>query len=108
MLLAYYGLLRIARILCTLPRCAHTRHITAADITLHSGRVEVIVRATKPIQNGQHHLVVPLPCVPGNVLCPTQALALYLEPSGLWGVSSRAPLFVVTPAGKPLTAGDFR
>ena len=108
MLLTYYGLLRIASVLCTLPRCAHTRHITAADITLHSGGVEVIVRATKTIQYGQRHLVVPLPRVPGNVLCPTQALALYLERSGLWGVSSRAPLFVVTPAGKPLTANDFR
>ena len=108
MLLDYHGLLRIANVLCTLPQCAHTCYIIAADITLHSGGVEVIVRATKTIQYGQRHLLVPLPRVPGNVLCPTQALALYLERTGLWVVSSHTPMFVVTPAGKPLTAGDFR
>ena len=67
------------------------------------------VRVTKTIQFAERTLVIPLPRVPGNVLCPSQALTLYLQ----WATLPRPlgesplPLCVTSPSGKPLTALAF-
>ena len=108
-LLAFYGLLRIASVLCYSPSCSHARHTTHADLQLDSRGLNVVVRATKTIQFNQRHLVVPLPRTPDSALCPSQAMMLYLQRAGpaRHQPLSANPLFVISLGGDPLTSSDF-
>ena len=109
MLLAFYGLLRIGSMLCSSLQCEHSRHVTLADVQLHCKGIDITVRVTKTIQFAECMHVIPLPRVPGNVLCPSQALILYLQRATLPRPlgESPLPLFVTSPSGKPLTAQAF-
>ena len=110
MLLLFYGLLRVASVLCRDLACNHACHVTRPDLRLHSGGIDVTIRTTKTIQFRQRRLVVPLPRVPGALLCPTQALACYLATPGLpTHGHSPSPAFWVrgNPSPKPLTAPHF-
>ena len=109
MLLAFYGLLRIGSMLCGSLQCDHSRHVTLADVQLHCEDIDITVRVTKTIQFAERTLVIPSPRVPGNVLCPSQALTLYLQRATLPRPLGESPLslFVTSPSGKPLTAPAF-
>ena len=109
MLLAFYGLLRIGSMLCGSLQCDHSRHVTLADVQLHCEGIDITVQVTKTIQFAERTLVIPLLRVPGNVLCPFQALTLYLQRATLPRPlgESPLPLFVTSPSGKPLTALAF-
>ena len=103
MLLAFYGLLRIGSMLCGSLQCDNSRHVTLADVQLHCEGIHITVRVTKTIQFAERTLVIPLPRVPGHVLCPSKALTLYLQRATLPRPlgESPLPLFVTSPSGKP-------
>ena len=109
MLLAFYGLLQIGSMLCGSLQCDHSRHVTLADVQLHCRCPAAHCPSDKNNTICRAHACHPLPRVPGNVLCPSQALTLYLQratlPSPLG--ESPLPLFVTSPSGKPLTAPAF-
>lgn len=108
MLLTFYGLLRVASVLCGTTACTHSHHINRADLQLTPGGFQVEVRVTKTTQYGQRPLVVPIPRAPRSALCPTQALALYLSRAGpARRPAADSPLFIVTKSAQPLTAPLF-
>lgn len=106
MLLLMFGMLRVASVLCASPHCDHTRHLLLKDVTLHAAGVNVTVRHTKTIQYKERTLSLPLPRVPGNVLCPSQALALYLHSAP---AHPNGPVFYRSngSGARPLTTRDF-
>jgi hypothetical protein len=109
MRLSFYGLLRIASVLCGSADGTHNRHVTRGDLLSSRQGVSVTVRTTKTIQFNQRPLTVPLPRVANGVLCPSQALALYLQLAGPISAPLRRQhrCFVVTREGTPLTAAEF-
>ena len=109
MLLAFYGLLWIGTMLCGSLQCDHSRHVTLADVQLHCEGIDITVWVPKTIQFAERTLVIPIPRVPGNVLCLSQALTLYLQRATLPRPlgESPLPLFVTSLSGKPLTTPGF-
>ena len=106
MLLMFYGMMRVASALCGAQRCDHSNHLTLSDLRFHKAGVDVTVRTTKTIQFKERALVIPLPRVPGSILCPTQALFLYTQTAPTLSGHS-VPLFVTSQAGRPLTYTVF-
>ena len=108
MLMIYYGMLRVASVLCGGHTCNHTRHVTLGDIPWKPEGLDVTVRHTKTIQFQERTLVIPLPRVPGSILCPAQAMALYLQRANVTQ-HVPGPLFLCdpTPDGRALTSPIF-
>lgn len=107
MLLMLYGMLRVASVLCNSHQCDHSRHLRMEDIKWHAHGVNITIRHTKTIQFRERALEIPLPRVPNNIMCPTQALALYVKRSQ--GIPAQGPVFLIAdgPSPVPLTAREF-
>ena len=76
--------------------------------TLETWWLDVTVRHTSTIQFQERTLVIPLPRVPGSILCPAQAMALYLQRTNVTQ-HAPGPLFLCdpTPDGRALTSPIF-
>ena len=105
MLVLFYGMLRMASLLCPSSRCDHARHILKSDISSTPNGVLVVVRATKTIQFGDRSLRVPLPRSQGNPLCPVQALTHYMKLAPTPNSPAEPPFMV--GRDRPLTGPIF-
>lgn len=86
-----------------------TEHsIRRADVSFHTNGVVFHVTHTKTIQFGERAFDVPVPVIPGSVLCPVRALRQMWELTA--NVPSSAPVFCYAVPGdkwRPLTQGQF-
>ena len=107
MLLAFYGMLRMGSIVCQDGQCDHSKHLSMNDITPSPAGFIVVIRFTKTIQFQQRQLIITLPRLPGSILCPSQAMALYLmhRPRG---VPNGGALFMRDVTGVPVTTASIR
>lgn len=107
-LLMFFGLLRRANVLPSALNSFDPRfHLRRKDLKFTSQGLQVTIRWSKTNQFRDRIHTLPLPRIPGNRLCPTQAAfhALRLTP----GAPPEGPVFV-SPHGavfRPLTATAF-
>ena len=105
MLLLFFGILRVASVLCPSSRCDHRRHVVNSDISRSAGGLDVLVRHTKTIQFNERSFSIPLPRSHGNPLCPVQAIACYRRMAPR-PISNDQPAFMLAE-NRPLTAPMF-
>ena len=108
LLLMFYGMLRVGNVLCKGHPCTHERHLVCSDISFQKNELNVIIRASKTIQFADRTLELPIPrAKPSNVLCPVQAMLLYVQGPQSLGVNG--PLFITSNGytDRPLTAALF-
>ena len=88
--------------------CTHERHLVCSDISFQKNVLNVIIRAPQKIQFADRTLELPIPrAKPSNVLCPVQAMLLYVQGPQSLGVNG--PLFIISNGytDRPLTAALF-
>ena len=104
-LVAFFGLLRKANLLCKgSTQFNPSQHLRRQDIMFFANWAIVINRWSKTIQFSQRILTIPLPCIDQHPLCPYTALkhAFNLVPAPLSGPAFGVP----SPRGLiPLTYG---
>ena len=108
LLLMFYGMLRVGSVLCKGHPCTHERHLVCSDISFQKNELNLIIRASKTIQFADRTLELPIPrAKPPNVLCPVQAMLLYVQGPQSLGVNG--PLFITSNGytDRPLTAALF-
>ena len=106
LLLIFYGMLRVGSVLCKGHPCTHERHLVCSDISFQKNELNVIIRASKTIQFADRTLELPFPrAKPPNVLCPVQAMLLYVQCPQSLGVNG--PLFI-TSNGPTFDRGSIR
>ena len=108
-LTAFFGLLRKGNVFLdpSLPESAQ-HHIRREDICIRTDSVTFIkLKHTKTIQFGQRTLELPLPFIPGHLLCPVTAVLMLFN--SVPNVSSDQPAFMYhTGMGpKPLYYCNF-
>jgi hypothetical protein len=86
-LVGFYGLLRKAnlaapttgkRTKAPAPTVCAVGVLSRACVEIQSGRWWLVLKDTKTIQLGQRTLRLPLPFIPGDPLCPTEGLRLFV------------------------------
>lgn len=98
LLTGFYGLLRKANLAApTAGKRAKapdttvcpTGVLSRSSVETRDGRLWLVLRDTKTIQLGQRVLRLPLPVIPGDPLCPTAALRLFLAATASRPASSQ-------------------
>ena len=105
-LIMFFAMLRCSNVLpLSAPQFDNQRMLCRRDVTFHPDRLMLSIRWSKTIQFAQHTLQLPLPRIPGHILCPVQAMFKALSFAS--GAAPSSPLFIATPPDKPLTAPIF-
>ena len=105
-LLMFFAMLRRSNVLPLSPSQFDPRRmLRRSDVIFNQQGTLIHIRWSKTIQFSQRVLYLPLPRLPGQVLCPTQALfkAFSLTPNA----PTDGPAFVSSRDTKPLSAPTF-
>jgi len=97
-LLMFFGLLRRGNVLTSDREFSRSRSLCRSDITVIPGGLLVKVRHTKTIQVRERCLQIPLPRIPGNRLCPAQAIVLAFAKTA--GAPVDGPAFILPRGSK--------
>ena len=83
------------------------RHLSRDAVVFHKEGVILSIIKTKTIQNAERVLKIPLPRIPGSLVCPAQALLLSFKMAR--ANNSCSPAFLYKNGTKviPLTYSDF-
>lgn len=74
-LVAFYGMFRKSHLLPTAANQFNvSKQLTKADFNIFHWGTLVSIRWSKTIQFRERVVEIPLPCIPGSVLCPTSAI----------------------------------
>ena len=105
-LVAFYSFLRKSSLVVDCETHISPKIILCSDLRFERSFAYVTVRASKTIQFQERTFSLPLPRVPGSLLCPVTALVNHLR---INNVPKTAPLFSVRSASKlrPVTYAQF-
>ena len=103
----FFSFLRKSNLTVASAKSFHpTRHLTRRDIKFTTSGAVLHIRWTKMLQHREGILLIPLPSIPGSVLCPMSAIAHFLA---LAPAPPSAPLFCLPEASSysPITFSMF-
>lgn len=101
----FFGVLRRANLIPPIDApFDNSRHLRRRDVTINNSGATLLIRWTKTNQFRNKITILPLPRLPGHLLCPTQAIKHYFDltstadPDGpAWVIPGRKGLTPITP-----------